>query len=197
MVWQCIAMENEDNRAFQLENKYITYSFSDGCIWSASTEFQSNVLQSFKSLRQRPDFSDVTLVSGDGPQRIEALKTTDHKKRFSNTMNAVDDVKDKSQIWRKNKLLEQKLLAPKEKGWSCNTCGKLLGKKFKMKNHVEIHNRNFIHVCTFCLERAMVFNFTFIPRIETTLLLPLNWRRKCIRQKSNDLYDLSSLESIT
>ena len=89
-------------------------------------------------------------------------------------MNAVDDVKDKSQIWRKNKLLEQKLLAPKEKGWSCNTCGKLLGKKLKMKNHVEIHNRNFIHVCTFCLERAMVFNFTFIPRIETTPLLPLN-----------------------
>ena len=143
-------MENEDNRAFQLEHKYITYSFSDGCIWSASTEFQSNVLQSFKSLRQRPDFSDVTLVADDGPQRIEALKTTDHKKRFSNTMNAVDDVKDKSQIWRKNKLLEQKLLAPKEKGWSCNTCGKLLGKKLKMKNHVEIHNRNFIHVCTFC-----------------------------------------------
>ena len=56
----------------------------------------------------------------------------------------------KVRFGEKNELLEQKLLTPKEKGWSCNTCGKLLGKKLKMKNHVEIHNRNFIHVCTFC-----------------------------------------------
>ena len=56
----------------------------------------------------------------------------------------------KVRFGEKNELLEQKLLTPNEKGWSCNTCGKLLGKKLKMKNHVEIHNRNFIHVCTFC-----------------------------------------------
>ena len=129
MVWQCIAMENEDNRAFQLENKYITYSFSDGCISSASTEFQSNVLQSFKSLRQRPDFSDVTLVSGDGSQRIEALKTTDHKKRFSNTMNAVDDVKDKSQIWREKRIVGTKAANAKGKGLVLQHLWKTLGEK--------------------------------------------------------------------
>ena len=129
MVWQCFAMENEDNRAFQLENKYITYSFSDGCISSASTEFQSNVLQSFKSLRQRPDFSDVTLVADDGPQRIEALKTTDHKKRFSNTMNAVDDVKDKSQIWREKRIVGTKAANAKGKGLVLQHLWKTLGEK--------------------------------------------------------------------
>ena len=123
-------MENEDNRAFQLENKYITYSFSDGCISSASTEFQSNVLQSFKSLRQRPDFSDVTLVADDGPQRIEALKTTDHKKkRFSNTMNAVDDVKDKSQIWREKRIVGTKAANAKGKGLVLQHLWKTLGEK--------------------------------------------------------------------
>ena len=39
--------------------------------WS---EFQSNVIMSFQSLRQQADFSDVTLVSGDGHQRFEAHK---------------------------------------------------------------------------------------------------------------------------
>ena len=39
--------------------------------WS---EFQTNVALSFQSLRQQPDFSDVTLVSGDGGQRFEAHK---------------------------------------------------------------------------------------------------------------------------
>ena len=39
--------------------------------WS---EFQTNVASSFQSLRQQPDFSDVTLVSGDGGQRFEAHK---------------------------------------------------------------------------------------------------------------------------
>ena len=39
--------------------------------WS---EFQSNVIVSFQSLRQQADFSDVTLVSGDDLQRFEAHK---------------------------------------------------------------------------------------------------------------------------
>lgn len=39
--------------------------------WS---EFQSNIITSFQSLREQADFSDVTLVSGDGDQRFEVHK---------------------------------------------------------------------------------------------------------------------------
>ena len=164
MVWQCISMENEDNRAFQLENKPFP---------------KSSTLHIQRWLH-------LIRFNWSGQSS---------KVMSSNLLN----------LWGSNltSLMSLWSLAMASRGLrSCNTRRKLLGKNFKWGTML----RSTIGISSTCapsvrrsLERGMVFNFTFtqFTRIETTPLLPLVWRRKCSQPKSNDLLDLSSLESIT
>ena len=120
MVWQCISMENEDNRAFQLENKPFPKS--------STLHIQRWLhLIRFNWSGQRSRVMSSNLLNPYGSNLTSLMS-----------------------LWS---------LAMASRGLrSCNTRGKLLGKKLQMRNHVEIHDRNFIHVCTFCEKEFGTWN---------------------------------------